>query len=304
MSTMKISRYIICALILFLMLDGGGFCGEIRIQSKKGNVLSSPLRELKKTVVFLGKLDASGKPHIHATGFLVDIDGVFYLLTAKHVVFNTTTGEYVDKDLMAFFNLKDGGVTIRSITEIKDKYEVDWVFHSDPDVDIAMIPFMLDVAEEDVRVVKNELFLSSEELFELYDVFFLSYQPGIELKGRITPIIRSGTISLLEDDGTFYLDAAAFPGNTGSPVFLKPSPIRYNQSGYTIGTDPLGGRFIGIIGEYVPYQEVAVSAQTGRPRIVFEENTGLSRVWSVSFIKEIVESETFKSQFKWINKDR
>jgi len=58
----------------------------------------------------------------------------------------------------------------------------------------------------------------------------------------------------------------------------------------------LGGKFIGIIGEYLPYQEVAISTQTGRKRVVFEENTGISRVWSVNFIREIVESNTFKQQ--------
>lgn len=58
----------------------------------------------------------------------------------------------------------------------------------------------------------------------------------------------------------------------------------------------MGGKFIGIIGEYLPYQEVAISTQTGRKRVVFEENTGLSRVWSVNFIREIVESNTFKQQ--------
>jgi len=58
----------------------------------------------------------------------------------------------------------------------------------------------------------------------------------------------------------------------------------------------LGGKFIGIIGEYLPYQEVAISTQAGRKRVVFEENTGLSRVWSVNFIREIVESNTFKQQ--------
>lgn len=58
----------------------------------------------------------------------------------------------------------------------------------------------------------------------------------------------------------------------------------------------MGGKFIGIVGEYVPYQEVAISNQTGRPRVVFEENTGLSKVWSVPFIKEIIESSAFKQQ--------
>jgi len=101
---------------------------------------------------------------------------------------------------------------------------------------------------------------------------------------------------LLNDDKTFYIDAFAFPGNSGSPVFLKPSPIRFDEGGISIGRDQLGGKFVGIIGEYLPYQEIAISTQTGRPRVVFEENTGLSKVWSVTFIKQIVKADTFKQQ--------
>ncbi|GAG99454.1 unnamed protein product, partial [marine sediment metagenome] len=56
------------------------------------------------------------------------------------------------------------------------------------------------------------------------------------------------------------------------------------------------GKFIGIIGEYIPYREIAISTQTGRPRVIFEENTGLSRVWSVPFIREILELGIFKEQ--------
>jgi len=42
-------------------------------------------------------------------------------------------------------------------------------------------------------------------------------------------------------------------------VFLKPSPIRLDSQGISIGYDPLGGKFIGIIGEYILYQDIAIS---------------------------------------------
>jgi len=270
--------------------------GEINIKGKSGDIMPSPLEELKKTVVFLGKMGPDGKPRIYATGFLVNVRGVYYLLTAKHVVVNFATGQFMDDDLLAFFNLKGGGVAVRSISDVKKNFGIEWIFHADPKVDVAMIPFMVNPEEDDIMVVSDNLFLESGHLHELYDIFFLSYQPGIEPKGKVEPVTRSGTISLLKDDGTFYIDASAFPGNTGSPVFLKPSPIRFGKKGFTIGSDPLGGSFVGVIGEYIPYQELAISAQTGRPRIVFEENTGLSRVWSVSFIKEIIGSEAFQAQ--------
>ena len=145
-------------------------------------------------------------------------------------------------------------------------------------------------------MISDNLFLDTKRLFELYDIFFLSYQPGIRIENKLTPIIRSGTISLINNDKTFYIDASAFPGNSGSPVFLKPSPIRFDAKGISLGGDVLGGKFIGIIGEYLTYREVAISEQTGRPRVIFEENTGLSKVWSVSFINEIIDSKEFQKQ--------
>jgi len=274
--------------------------GETGKPGEVARFMASPVANLKKTVVFLGRIEPDGRPNIYATGFLVNVQNTFQLITAKHVVVNRVTGRMQDGELLAFFNLRDGGVAVRSFAEMKERFNMDWIFHPDPQVDVAMIPFQIDPMEDDVKVVSDSLFLSSDYLFELYDIFFLSYQPGIEPKGKITPIVRNGIISLINDDRTFYIDASAFPGNTGSPVFLTPSTIRFDRGGLISGDDPLGGHFIGIIGEYIPYQELAVSAQTGRPRIIFEENTGLSRVWSVSFIKEIINSDAFKQQLKRI----
>jgi hypothetical protein len=45
---------------------------------------------------------------------------------------------------------------------------------------------------------------------------------------------------------------------------------------------------IGVVQAYVPYEDVAVSLQTGRPRIVFEENAGLAAVLPIDFIEETI----------------
>jgi len=225
-------------------------------------------------------------------------------VTAKHVVVDPQTDKFIDSGVFAFFNSKDGKIVSRSIDDLKADLGVNWIFHENKDVDIAIIPFGLNPQKDDVEMIPENLFLTTDRLFELYDVFFLAYQPGIQPQKRISPVIRSGTISLINDDQTFYIDASAFPGNSGSPVFLKPSPIRFNNGSITIGgTDPFGGKFVGIIGGYIHYQEVAISVQTGRPRVVFEENTGLSKVWSVTFIKEIIDSNTFKQQLEKLVKN-
>lgn len=270
--------------------------GNVHSEGIRQNNQKRQLGSLKKSVVFLGKIQKDGKPNIFATGSLVYIGETYHLLTAKHVVINPSTGKEQDEDLLAFFNLKGGGVAVRSISEIKSKYGLKWIFHSDPSVDIALIPFLVDIKEDDVLVIPDNIFLGADQLSELYDVFFISYQPGIEPKGKISPIVRGGIISLMKDDETFYIDASAFPGNTGSPVFLKPWPIdAYDKEGLMLSKE-LGGKFVGIIGEYIPHRELAISAQTGRPRIMFEENTGLSRVWSVSYITEITRMEPFRAQ--------
>jgi hypothetical protein len=253
------------------------------------------INQLKKTIVFLGVQTSSGKIQPRATGFLLNIQGIFHLATAKHVVVDPTTGGWLDADMSVFFNLKGGGVGSRRLSSLKKMFGVEWLFHENKKIDVAIIPFGLEETD-DVMTIPDNLFLTTDNLFELCDVFFLSYQPGIEITNRISPVIRQGMISLINEDKTFYIDGAAFPGNSGSPVFLKPSPIRFEKEGILIGGDQFGGKFIGIIGEYLPYREVAISLQTKRPRVVFEENTGLSRVWPVDFINGIVRSNQFQSQ--------
>ena len=249
----------------------------------------------KKIITFLGKITREGKAEPKATGFFIRIGGIIHLITAKHVVTDRETNQ-PDNEIVAFFNSREGGVIGLPIKDVMEKDGTSWIFHTNSEVDIAIIPFPLNKEKYDVKVIPDDIFLPIESLFELYDVFFLSFQPGTKFETRVAPIIRSGTISRLNDDKTFYIDGAAFPGNSGSPVFLKPSPIRFDEKGISLGGDTLGGKFVGIIGEYIPYEEVAVSVQTGRPRIVFQENTGLSRAWSVNYIKQIIESEQFKSQ--------
>jgi hypothetical protein len=253
------------------------------------------IEEIRKTIVFLGKI-TEGNIQFSATGFLVEFQHIFHLVTAKHVVADPKTGSLTDTGLFAFFNSKGENIGARSFDEIKKDVGVDWIFHDNKEVDIAVIPFLLNAETDDVKVIPENMFLTVDKVSELFDVFFLSYQPGIQPQKKILPIIRTGIVSLINNDKTFYIDASAFPGNSGSPVFIKPSPITFGESSIVLGGDPVGGKFVGIIGEYVPYQEVAISTQTGRPRVIFEENTGLSKVWSYTFIKEIMESDKFKQQ--------
>lgn len=246
------------------------------------------------------------RPFFYGTGFLTKVQGIVYLITAKHVIKDKRTDALKPAEVFIFFNSKNGTLSLRSLTRFKEEYNVDWIFHQNPEVDIAMIPFGIDLATDDVKVLSEEIFYPSKEIIELLEVFFLSYQPGIETIKKISPIVRGGMISIINEDKTFYIDGFAFPGNSGSPVFLRFSPLAVDKEGdpyFLTLREGLGIKLVGIMGEYLSYHEVAISTQTGRPRMVFEENTGLSKVWSIDYINEITNSAIFKEQLKKI-KDR
>jgi len=258
------------------------------------------LNNFKKSVVFLGRINEKGEYEIKATGFLINIRNITHLITAKHVIMDVKSSICNDEDMIVLFNKKNEGIGTRSIESMKQNFGLDWITHKDKELDISIIPFWAE-KNDDVLSIPGDSFLDVDSSFELYDIFFFSYQPGIEPQKRTTPIIRSGTISLFNEDNTFYIDAPAFPGNSGSPVFIKPSPIRFNEAGISIGGDSFGGKFIGLIAGYLTYADRAVSVQTGHLRLVSEENTGLSKVLPTKFIKEIIELDAFKRQLEKIS---
>lgn len=235
-------------------------------------------------MAFLGKLDKDGIPQPSATGFFVSLDGILHVVTAKHVIVDPENESPRDDAMLVFYNGKDGRIRSRSIDDLK-RLNFTWVFHKKREVDIGILPFHYDPNNDDIEAVPDNFFFY-DKLYEVYDVFFLSYQPGIKIEQKILPIIRGGTISLINEDNTFFIDGASFPGNSGSPVFLKPSALTFTDEGISVGGDQKGGKFIGIIGGYLTYREYARSEQTGERRVMFTENTGLSKVSSVSLIKE------------------
>jgi hypothetical protein len=152
-----------------------------------------------------------------------------------------------------------------------------------------VIPVLLDEKIEKVKIIPESLFFGPEGLHELDDVFFLSFQPGVGIDRRIMPVIRKGAISRINADGTLLIDGFAFPGNSGSPVFLTPTPFHLGARGtIEVGDDGRGGRFIGIIGGYVHDRE--------------ETNTGLAKVWPTRLLRELLDSDAFQTQVAKLKK--
>ena len=254
--------------------------------------------EWPKTIVLIEQLskDEEGNNVFMpiGTGFITEYEKFNILVTAKHVVFDKDQKTNVP-NLFASFNQKNAVFGHRSVEGMKKHFGIDWSFHSNLDVDLAIIPVLFDPAKDDIKRMSRTLYEGIDVLTEGEEIFFLGFPLGIKMEKVIKPIVRAGIIALIQENRTFLIDANVFPGNSGSPVFLKPSIMDY-------GTRTFGkirpAKFIGIISSYISYTDVAISRQTKRTRIVFEENSGLACVYSVSYIQDIFESEDFKRKIE------
>jgi hypothetical protein len=173
--------------------------------------------------------------------------------------------------------------------------------HENKDVDLAIIPFPIHKETSTKRIQRN-LISGIDQVSLLDDVFFLAYQPDIDID-RVDPIIRIGSISFINKDKSFYIDGTVFPGNSGSTVFMKPSPHFLKGTEYFLTPNPLNFHLLGIISSYISYEDRAVSLQTMKERIIFEENTGLSRAFSCTLIDEIGNLDRCREQSERIREN-
>lgn len=189
--------------------------------------------------------------------FLPDDQGssIPAIVTNKHVVKGATVGK---------FNLTlsgaDGGPLIgQHMSILVDDFEGRCIPHPDAAVDLTIFPIaqLLYQAQKQGRTffftgLDSRLIPSDGELGELSaleDIIMIGYPNGIWDAVNNMPVIRRGvtaTHANLDYEGQreFMIDAACFPGSSGSPVFL------YNAGGYTTrgGNVMMGGTRVKLLG--------------------------------------------------------
>jgi S1-C subfamily serine protease len=217
-----------------------------------------------------------------------------YLVTNRHVFTGRTS-------ISVKINADQESMPTREfVMNLTDEHGVSLIVsHPDPSVDVSVIkmngPFLRS------QHLKVEFFANDKHVADrakMKDLgtsigdglFVLGFPMGISgTLVRDYVIARRGSIARISDvlDGsskTFLIDAFVFPGNSGGPVVSAVDITAIE------GTKPQTTAYlIGMVKGYLPYDEVAVSQQTGRPRMVSEENSGLAEVIPVDFINETIE---------------
>lgn len=219
-----------------------------------------------------------------------------FLVTNRHVFFNRKIKEYV-KEVLLRFNTTEGKSHHFKIRLLNEDNSPSWLTHENEKVDLAVLPInpsAMDEAKIDYYFFReNELFFArdfySKNIATGDGLFVLGFPMSISGKAKNFVILRQGIIARFDeevlDEGFYYIDSSAYPGNSGGPVIIRPEIVSIQ------GTSSNGSAgLIGVVSSGETYSDVAISQQTGEAKIIFTEQTGLVRVVPVEYIYEIIDS--------------
>lgn len=214
-----------------------------------------------------------------------------FLVTNRHVLQNHAR-------IILRFNPQNGQAATDFPAILKNpKGEILWTGHPDAAIDVAIVGINLQAIEKagmKYGVFKSDSdILLKEQMQELQVsegdfLYVLGFPMGMMPSDRQHVLVRSGIIARIRDlyenrSSSYVVDSFVFPGNSGGPVVYKPEAISIH------GTTAIKrAALIGIVKSYIPFRDVAISQQTKRPRVIFEENSGLANVETVDKIMEAI----------------
>ena len=218
-------------------------------------------------------------------------DYKIHLVTNKHILKN-------QEHIIIRFNPHNGQAAADFPIKLKKADgSFIWTGHPDKNVDVAVIRLNAQMIIN--HGMKFSYFKSESNILTKQDmiaqqtsegdfIYVLGFPMGMMPSDRQHVIVRSGIIARIRDvfenrSSSFIIDSFVFPGNSGGPVIIKP------ESTFIRGTKAVSkAALIGMVKSYIPYSDVAISQQTGKARITFEENSGLANVETVDKITEAV----------------
>jgi len=216
-----------------------------------------------------------------------------YLITNRHVVNDR------DKILLRF-NSKDGSGVKDMPCTLKDGNVERFSRHPSHDIDVVACKIhggnvqsvanlsWFDIDDDALTLSQMQSSGVDEGCF----VYAIGFPMGIVSDLIKAPIVRLGCISKVEDafggfgGSSYYVDAQVFPGNSGGPIVSRPELASVGSTNHNSQAN-----LIGIVSSYIPYTDSLISRQTGKTVMVHRENSGLTNVFPVDRIKDVIQIE-------------
>jgi hypothetical protein len=164
-----------------------------------------------------------------------------YLVTAKHVLRDSDSTFL--RTLKARLNLKDGsGSDFVDVSVTDEQGHLLWFTdEQDPTNEAAVFPLLPSREKFDYKAIPTSMFVTSDtfakaNVSEGDRVFFIGLLPQFYGVTRNYPVVRSGALALITDEKiplgligshhVYVAEVSAWPGNSGSPVFLDLAGVR------------------------------------------------------------------------------
>ena len=210
------------------------------------------------------------------------------ILICSNIPFIATANHVVSPDGAVHFRIpQKSGKDARHQPHLDNA--TGWIRDTNNDVAVAALGIQENT--DDIKAIPIDSMLADYDEVSIGDeVFILGYPSSVvQSQDPTVHYLRNGVVASKHSSPRIIIDAFLFPGNSGGPVYWKQtSGIKFN--GIITGPEIPGrlSKLVGIVSETLQYREEAKSPQTGRTRVIFEENSGLAVVISSTVIKQLM----------------